>query len=256
MKTLYDFPSQQNRMRRAPEYLPVEGKGFRIEQKYLCSFPEMQEIRVQLAGVMERDPHTGPDGTYLIRSVYFDTPENLCMQQNEDGVDERSKWRIRCYNTDPSVLDLECKYKIHGMTRKEFCRISREEFPGLMRGPYEIPSDPDRPVLNQFRYLQKSMGFRPAVIVEYQREPFVCRFGNVRITRDFALESSKDFGHFFDHNIVARPVLPKGQELLEIKYDDFLPEWLRSAVQTREMQQTAFSKYYLCRRYGFDGNHL
>lgn len=221
---------------------------YRNEQKYLCTFGDMQSLRLQLRSTMRRDPHVGSDGTYLIRSVYFDTPDNLCVRQNEDGVDERDKWRIRIYNTSSDQIHLECKKKVHGMTRKIACALSAEEYDQLMQGTAGVRRDQDH-LLNQFAVLQRTRGFRPAVIVQYHREPFVCPFGNVRITRDYQLESSADFDHFFDDHIMARPVLPAGVELLEVKFDEYLPAYIRTAVQQRNMRQTSFSKYYLCRRY-------
>lgn len=225
---------------------------YRNEQKYLCTFGDMQSMRLQLRSTMQRDPHAGPDGTYLIRSVYFDTPDNLCVRENEDGVDDRNKWRIRIYNASAEQIHLECKIKMHGMTRKLSCPLTREDYENLMRGT-AMTDRPQAPLFNQFAVLQRTRGFRPAVIVQYHREPFVCRYGNVRITRDYQLESSVDFAHFFDGHIMARPVLPRGIELLEIKFDEYLPAWIRTAVQQRNMRQTSFSKYYLCRRYPLDG---
>ena len=90
---------------------------------------------------------------------------------------------------------------------------------------------------------------RPVIIVDYDRFPFVCRSGNVRITLDTNIASASKTERFFDPQLPKRPVLPMGQHLLEVKYDEYLPDQIYRSLQLDNLQQTAFSKYYVCRRY-------
>ena len=90
---------------------------------------------------------------------------------------------------------------------------------------------------------------RPAVIVEYDRIPYVCRDGNVRITLDTNVASSRAVECFLDETIPKRPVMPTGQHLLEVKYDEFLPDAIYRSLQLHGLTQTAYSKYYICRKY-------
>ena len=73
------------------------GTEFRHEYKYLCTYSQLVLLRKRLESLLARDIHAGPEGTYLIRSVYFDDPNNSCYYENEDGVDPRSKYRLRIY---------------------------------------------------------------------------------------------------------------------------------------------------------------
>ena len=85
--------------------------------------------------------------------------------------------------------------------------------------------------------------------MEYDRIPYVHELGNVRITLDRNIRSSSDFAGFFEKNLAARPILPCGQHLLEVKYDEFLPEFIKDRLELSDLQQTSFSKFYLCRKF-------
>jgi hypothetical protein len=102
-------------------------------------------------------------------------------------------------------------------------------------------------------YLQQTRLMQPKVIVQYLRKPFVCDEGNVRVTFDMNISSSPAFDRFFMEDIPERPVLPKGQHLLEVKFDEYLPDYIYHAIQMTNMRLETFSKYYLCRQYNLQG---
>lgn len=97
--------------------------------------------------------------------------------------------------------------------------------------------------------LMRTRLLRPKVIVEYDRVPYIYPQGNVRITLDENIRSSSRVELFLEDQIPTRPILPAGQHILEVKYDEYLPDFIYRAVQLQELHRTAFSKYYLCRRY-------
>ncbi len=225
----------------------VDEVKFRHEQKYICSTEDMEILNTALSSVTKIDPNAGDTGWYHIRSIYFDDLFDSCLRENEDGVSPREKWRIRSYNCDKSRLSLECKRKEYGMIRKTSCLISQNEFEELLGGRFVW--DPDRPVLNRFCMRMASNGMTPKVVVGYDRMPFVCSNGNVRVTFDCHIFSSPDIEDFFEEHVRKRMVLPHGQHLLEVKFDEFLPDYIYHAVQLTNMRTETFSKYYLCRKY-------
>ena len=105
------------------------------------------------------------------------------------------------------------------------------------------------PLLQQLNAEILEHGMRPAVIVEYDRIPYVYPLGNVRITFDTNVSSSHFTNQFLEPQYPKRPVMPAGQHLMEVKYDAFLPDFIYHALQLDNLQQTAYSKYYLCRKY-------
>ena len=220
---------------------------FRNEQKYLLSKKDAIILQVRLEGLLEKDEHLGDRDSYLIRSIYFDDPYDGCLREKIDGVDDRKKWRIRSYDCDDSVIHLECKEKLHGMTRKESTAITRSQLEEVLSRIPQVTGDTD-PLWNQFALKILTEGYRPVTIVQYIRTPLVWQPSNVRITFDTGLASSEDFEGFFDEDLPVRSIMPEGMDLLEVKFDTLLPDHLRHAMNLKNMAVTSFSKYELCRR--------
>jgi len=212
---------------------------------------------------MKKDSHSGQRGSYEIRSIYFDDISNTCYKQNEAGTDPRAKYRIRCYNASEDRIVLEKKIKENGMTRKLQTDLTGEQYEMLTAFPlhadgacfgenmvepyasfYEQPS-----LVQELLLLKQTRLMQPKVIVAYDRTPFTEDAGNVRVTFDDRISSSVDFDNFFKGNLHRRLIMPVGETLMEIKYDEFLPAYIKEALELGRLSQTTFSKYYLCRRY-------
>lgn len=224
-------------------------RKFRHELKYQVSAAQIEMIRNRINHLLPADKHAGPDGIYNIRSLYFDDIYNRCYYENENGTDPREKFRIRIYNHSSDRITLECKRKERGKTHKTSCPLTLEQTKWLMAGKV-LPNIAQQPPLLQKLTMQMlSRGLRPVVIVEYDRVPYVYSNGNVRITLDCNIMSSTAIGQFLDDQIPRRLIMPMGQQLLEVKYDEYLPDFIYRNLQLQNLRQTAFSKYYLCRKY-------
>lgn len=90
--------------------------------------------------------------------------------------------------------------------------------------------------------------------MEYDRAPFIYTDGNVRVTFDLYIRSSNQIESFLDKEIMTRLIMPDNQHILEVKFDEYIPDFIYRAVQAEKLQQTTFSKYYMCRKYGMGGN--
>lgn len=225
---------------------------FRHEYKYLCSYEQLVIQQRRLEPLLRLDQNA-QDGSYLIRSLYFDTPDDACYHENENGTDPRAKYRLRIYNCHEQPAALERKLKCRGMTHKDVSPLTSEQA-GMLIGGHIPMADADMsPLLRQMLTDMRLRLMRPAVIVQYERTPFVCSAGNVRITLDRQLASSQSFDRFFSPDIPMRRVLPAGQGILEVKWDQFLPSYIYGHLQLEGMQWTSFSKYYLCRKYNAHG---
>ena len=226
----------------------AEAGKFRNELKYLCSEAELQIVQSRILPFCTLDKYASANGIYHIRSVYFDDPQNTCFYENENGVDPREKFRIRIYNSSDSRITLECKRKERSMTHKESCPITKEQYFAIIHGT-AAESAANHPLLNRFLVLCTKSCLKPKVIVAYDRTPFVYGPGNVRITFDRNIGSTTDISQFFNPQIPLRPILPTGKHILEVKYDEFLPDFLYNSMSLGNLRQTAFSKYYLCRKF-------
>lgn len=85
--------------------------------------------------------------------------------------------------------------------------------------------------------------------MEYTREPFVFAPGNVRVTVDSQIRTGILCTDFLRPDCVTVPV-GLSPVILEVKWDDFLPDVIRDAVQLEGRRAAAFSKYAACRVYG------
>jgi hypothetical protein len=222
---------------------------YRHEFKYVCSLGQLKVIQARMTGLVPLDSHVGPEGIYNIRSLYFDDYYDSYLKDNESGTDPREKFRIRIYNHSSARITLELKRKERGKTQKLSCPITEEQCRMLMAG--QIPDLPkDAPAIFQkLCLLMRTRLLRPRVIVEYDRVPYVYPQGNVRITLDEDIRGSHRVDLFLEDQIPLRLIMPAGQHILEVKYDEYLPDYIYRAVQVENLQATAFSKYYLCRRY-------
>lgn len=226
---------------------------YRHEYKYMCDSMENAVLKSRVNAILKRDSHVGETGAYSIRSLYFDTPDDRCYYENESGVGVRDKYRIRIYNADKRKITLEKKSKNRQMTLKRSCRIDENICRQLMAGQ-GIRITPD--MTEEQKQLLSEMQIkcmRPTVIVEYTRYPFVEKNGNVRVTFDENICSSNDISSFLDPQISVRPILKKGMSILEVKWDEFLPGYIKNHIQLESLQWSSFSKYYLCRKYNTYG---
>ena len=221
---------------------------YRHEWKHEISYADLLAIRQRLRAVAESDPHA-KDGKYLIRSLYFDNLNDKALREKIDGVNLREKFRIRYYNGDLSVIHLEKKSKRAGLGTKFSAGLSWEEAQSIVDGKLDWMLDSGRPLVQELYCKMKYQGLRPKTIVDYTREPFIYRPGNVRVTFDYDIRTGLSCTDFLDPDC---PTIPAGDApiLMEVKWDAFLPSIIRDAVQTPGRRAEAFSKYAQCRIYG------
>lgn len=229
--------------------MKIDNRKFRHEIKYVVSDAQLCLLKTRIQNLLLLDSHVAHSGAYNIRSLYFDDYSDTCMRQNEDGTDPREKFRIRIYNHSSERIMLECKRKERGKTHKSSCELTVEQTKTLMQGiPLkDIENQPE--VLRKLTLKMLTSGFKPKVIVEYDRVPYVYKNGNVRVTFDRNISSSTDIEHFLSQTIVKRPVMPMSHSLLEVKYDEYIPDFIYNNLGLHNLTQTAYSKYYICRKY-------
>jgi len=222
--------------------------GFRHEYKYVIDAFQLATIRQELAVAMKADDHV-LDGSYSIRSLYFDDWENSCYHDNEDGASPREKCRIRIYNASMDFIRLEWKTRDHNMIRKQSCPMQREQVERLLAGERLRWNENMDTLLKKLYIRQELSLFQPKVIVEYDRIPFVERNGNVRVTLDMNMRAAKP-RDFFRESLSARPIMPMDTQLLEAKFDELLPDYLHTLIEAHQLKRSTFSKYYYCRKFG------
>lgn len=222
---------------------------YRSEWKYICTDGQLELIRARLSGILTPDIHARENGTYQVHSLYFDDYKNSCAAGNESGDGMRYKFRVRYYDTSIETMHLEKKEKIYGRGNKRSCSLSADEYSSLIFGDCcDIIWNTDKKLLQEFCTLLMNRYFSPKVVIDYERTAFVEPITHIRITLDRNISAAYDYTAFSKGSYIRFPLQEKHQNILEIKFDDILPGWLRQMLESLNLRQTTYSKYFLGRK--------
>ena len=202
---------------------------YRHEQKYFITHTQATELTDRLSKVLAFDKYSVDHGKYLISSVYFDSFENRSLEGTEAGLLKRKKYRIRAYNHDDSFICLEKKIKRGPLGKKESVRINRQIYDDIMYKRGDMLLKLDDPLAHEFYHVMNVEGYKPKTVVEYTRRAFVSDVSNVRITLVYTV--------------------PPCWVVLEVKYDHFLPDYIRNLLPDTSVMQSSCSKYVYGRTY-------
>lgn len=224
---------------------------YRHELKYGVNYADYLALRSRLRPVMKPDPYAGSDGRYLIRSIYFDNYNDKALREKVNGVQKREKFRIRWYDDDLSLIHLEKKMKLNNLCLKLSAPLTEAECRALCSGKLERMREHSSELVKELRFKMTIQQLRPRVVVSYFREPYIYAPGNVRVTFDSHIRTTLFHRDFLEKDLpdISATDAP-GDRILEVKYDDFLPEIIAALLQAEGIRQQAFSKYGACRRYG------
>lgn len=216
----------------------------RFEHKYWISWAQYFSLRNLLRRHLPFDKNANPQtGEYLIRSLYFDSHDFRCVQEKNNGLEFRKKYRARCYGLDtPASIKLEIKYRNKNRIWKQSQSISPQEFHGFCASPQEYQDSPFMKELS-LDFIQYAL--RPVTIVQYTREAYVYPASNVRITFDkYLSHSGKAHNLLESHPEIS--VHEGNRLILEVKYDNFLPLMIHKILSSQIYRSTSISKYILC----------
>ena len=221
----------------------------RHELKYFITPAEMTVLRGILTPVMQLDPNGNEHNEYHIRSLYFDTINDDALEEKIAGVGNRKKYRIRIYNFSDRVIKLECKSKYGDLISKQSVSIPRELAEQLIAGDPDGLQRMRHPLFHDVYREMRTRLLRPAVIVDYVREAYIHQAEEVRITFDKQVRTGLYSVDMFNPQIPTYPVFDDPVEILEVKFDEFLPSYLQAILSGVTAQRSAISKYTWCRRY-------
>lgn len=218
---------------------------YRNEWKYLISYPEAELLRKRLEPFLSYDLHA-VNGSYMIRSLYFDDWNNSAYQEKLMGVYERQKWRIRIYNCNDDVISLERKKKKGNYIHKESVGLTREEFNKIMNLDFSFLMMREENLCKEFYFECISRALRPKVIVDYDRVPMVMDEGTVRITFDSCVRAAVGSFDIFDEHLPVIPAMDRDKLVLEVKYTEFIPKLISELLPLNGQEFGSFSKYVAC----------
>jgi SPX domain protein involved in polyphosphate accumulation len=221
---------------------------YRHEVKYHINRHDAYMLERMLGRVMHMDANCDADGSYWIRSLYFDSQDNRDYIEKLCGVAERKKLRLRIYDTDTAAVKLEIKNKSGSFVFKETAEIKRDDAYKLICGEKNVLLIyDDRVSRKAFAIIQRER-IRPVILIDYERTAFTYPFDNIRITLDKNVRASLHTGKIFDPSIPTDPVFPDGRYILEVKFKTTLPGFIRTMLASVNPLYTSVSKYCLARQ--------
>ncbi|MCM1370331.1 MAG: polyphosphate polymerase domain-containing protein [Clostridium sp.] len=244
--------------------MEIKKRKYRHELKFIINKNMAQILKQRLSLIMDIDQNSvNEDNTYLIRSLYFDDSDSSAYYEKLDGILYRKKYRIRVYNNDTSFIRLERKLKHNNMTSKDQIKIDIDTCNKILQNNVnniKINEDLNKKVksckmelnskndlLQDFIYEIKHKGLKPSIIVDYKRLAYTYPVSDVRITFDENLKSGLYNYNLFDSNMITYDVLEPNEVVLEVKFNEILPESIAIILQTVPMYRLAVSKFANCR---------
>lgn len=228
--------------------MEYEDKKVRYELKYYISGYEYSILARRLASVMKGDSFSDHNNEYHVRSLYFDDIYNSALYEKQSGVERRNKYRMRIYNLDDSVIKLEKKSKYGQYVSKDTAVIDRAHAERILKGDIGFLGESRLCLLRDYFLQMRTNLLKPVVIVDYMREAYVLDMGNIRITFDKHLSTCLNSTSIFSREIPSIPVLDGPLTIMEVKYDSFLPAYIRNLLEISIKPRVAVSKYAICRK--------
>ena len=201
----------------------------RQEKKYLISLEDYYLLSKKFSQVMTLDSHSSDDG-YTIRSLYFDSLEDVDWQEKEDGVEIRRKIRLRNYGSQSNFAKLEMKQKQGANQKKSSV---------LLNYPDTFAEECYSRITTQL--------YQPKTVIEYQRKAFVAKENNIRITFDHHIIGTEASYDIFSEDLNQNYLLDPYLVILEVKYNGFLLSYIKELLDSVDRSELSASKYCLGR---------
>ena len=221
----------------------------RHELKYFIHPAEVEALRARLRPVMKMDSHCRGGKPYVIRSLYFDDIDDSAYFDKQSGVMNRDKYRIRIYRYSDQEIFLERKRKLGDLIQKSSVQITRRLCEQIISGDPRGFYKANNPLLKDAYVQMRTRLLRPSVIVDYEREAYLHPAQNVRITFDLKLRSGLSSVDLFNPKLATVCPHDENTEILEIKFDNYLPDYISGLMAGTRAERSAISKYILCRRF-------
>ncbi|GJM56457.1 polyphosphate polymerase domain-containing protein [uncultured Dubosiella sp.] len=221
----------------------------RQEKKYLIDRVKMVELKSYFSHFLTLDPHT-KNGTYRVRSLYFDSIDDRDYHEKEEGIELRRKIRLRIYDPDSPYAMLEMKKKEGSSQQKRSMAMSRQDAEELIGGRYDVLLQYDTPFAKECYVVMNMHLYRPRSIVEYERIAYCGPANNIRITFDHDIRSTETDFDLFSKNLNLYPVFGQDRVVLEVKYNGYLFSPIKMALQSCDHSEVSVGKYSLSRSAG------
>lgn len=215
---------------------------FRKEIKYVIPIAEYLRVQPLLESVLHRDKN-GQQGTYTVRSQYYDSLHDADLSDNLSGVMEKRKIRLRIYSPQDKTVKLEYKCKSNTDGVKRSLLITRAEAQQIEQHQYSCLLARPEPLAQQLYVRMLRGGYRPKTIVTYLRTAYSYPASDVRVTFDTDMRGTATPYGLFAQELSGVPLLSAEVGVLEVKYNDYLPHPIKNLLRSIDALPQANSKY-------------
>lgn len=225
----------------------------RKEIKYIVPLWKALMIKNSLESLLEKDEYC-VNGTYTVRSLYFESVNNIDFSEKLAGIDVRKKVRIRIYDGNTSLCKLELKQKKGDLQHKHSFVISEADVAELEHGNYSVLKKyfhNTTAAVKAYNFMEQG-GYKPVVLIEYDRFAYKYPMYDTRITLDMNVRSTESNLDIFAPKVIYTPIMD--DVVLEVKYSGKLMGFISNALAPFGLTQGVYSKYCSGRRnyYGFN----
>lgn len=218
----------------------------RREEKYALTTAEAACYAGRFSNFLQSD-HFSNNGSYAVRSLYFDTPDDKDFYDKLNEQNLRRKVRLRIYHPNDSKAKLELKQKENIYQKKRSLTIRKNEALALIKGDYSVLLHYHDPFAAEMYAIMAGECYRPKTIIEYQRRAFMAKENHIRITFDSCINATESDYNLFSPTLAMHPILNRSDTILEIKYTHFLPGYLSGILSQINRRSVSASKYCLGR---------
>lgn len=218
----------------------------RREIKYILKGEEREKYINIFDSVLKRDSFSN-NGSYKVRSLYFDTPYNKDFYEKINEQELRKKVRIRIYSPNDKFAKLELKQKQDVFQKKRSLKITKEDVIKLINGEYHILLKYDEEFAKEMYVIMAEGCYRPKTVIEYDRLAFMAKENHIRITFDYNISSTEINFNIFDEKLALYPIMDKYYTVLEVKYDKFMLGYIADIIKGIDKRPITSSKYCMGR---------
>ena len=226
---------------------------YRRENKYILPASDISNLKFSLDKILERDKHSNKN-SYIVRSLYFDSPNNIDFNTKLAGVEVRKKIRLRTYDYKSNKCKLEMKQKNGDLQHKISIWISKEDAEELINKNYSVLlnySDNKDAIL--FYTTMMTGCYYPVALIEYDRIAYTYPLNNTRITIDMNVRSNESNFDLFAEKPIYNYVICN-DIVLEVKYDGELLKFISNVLNKYKLNRVSVSKYCFGRKIFYDFN--
>lgn len=223
----------------------------RREIKYLIDRTTRTALTEDLRAFMRPDRHSVNEAGYIVRSLYFDTPDYMAYHEKLAGSAVRHKLRVRAYGEDPgqaAFIRLEVKSRFLSYIHKITVDVPVEKYQEIEPAVLGKTLPPEWIMKNdavskEFFRIQRQYNMVPKVMVQYRRQAFErVELNRTRANFDDQIVASRHLG-LLEPLRNPRQILKYGNCVFEIKLDGPMPFWMHQLIGKYNLQDQAFSKF-------------